>query len=172
MIVTVHNAGAGAAAHLHGVGPHGLRLALLGPRPIAAEALDRRPIRHRGRRLSIVKARKIARAIDDASTDHGQPARDVRDLVLGAGESDRPLTFYEGRLKPTQDWTRIEVVFNSLEEKEVRVGARVGCIYIFLSKLLWIAPNFDGSWKSGLCPCAPNRHWAPYAPAKPRIHYR
>jgi hypothetical protein len=52
-----------------------------------------------------------------------QPADAFKLLVLGAGESDRPLTFYEGRLGPTQDWTRIEVVFNSLNEKEVRVYA-------------------------------------------------
>jgi hypothetical protein len=52
-----------------------------------------------------------------------QPADSFKLLVLGAGESDRPLTFYEGRLGPTQDWTRIEVVFNSLNEKEVRVYA-------------------------------------------------
>jgi len=52
-----------------------------------------------------------------------QPADAFKLLVLGASESDRPLTFYEGRLGPTQDWTRIEVVFNSLNEKQVRVYA-------------------------------------------------
>jgi hypothetical protein len=39
--------------------------------------------------------------------------------LLGIGASGRNLTFHEGHLKPTQDWTQIEVVFNSLGETDV-----------------------------------------------------
>src|SRR5258708_26761662 len=48
MIMTVHAAGIGAPAHLHGVGSHGLCLAVRpGPIAVSAEAADRRPILHR-----------------------------------------------------------------------------------------------------------------------------
>jgi hypothetical protein len=39
--------------------------------------------------------------------------------LLAIGASGRNLTFHEGHLKPTQDWTPIEVVFNSLGETDV-----------------------------------------------------
>jgi hypothetical protein len=39
--------------------------------------------------------------------------------LLGIGASGRNLTFHEGRLKPDQDWSQIEVVFNSLGETDV-----------------------------------------------------
>ena len=44
-------------------------------------------------------------------------------------------TFYEGRLKKTQDWQRIEVVFNSLDESAVNVyaglwGGRSGTLWL------------------------------------------
>jgi hypothetical protein len=44
-------------------------------------------------------------------------------LALGAGEGNRQLTFYEGQLKRTQDWSRVEVVFNSLDQNAVRLYA-------------------------------------------------
>src|SRR5262245_28300191 len=47
------------------------------------------------------------------------PAGAFRLLALGGGKGGRALTFYEGRLKATEDWRRLEVVFNSLEETEV-----------------------------------------------------
>ncbi|MEO6812103.1 MAG: hypothetical protein ABI353_23590 [Isosphaeraceae bacterium] len=50
-----------------------------------------------------------------------QPNGEFRLLALGASEGGRPLTFYEGKLKPTQDWTRISVVFNSLDQNEVNL---------------------------------------------------
>jgi hypothetical protein len=43
-------------------------------------------------------------------------------LALG-GAGGRPLTFHEGGLGPTQDWKRIEVVFNSLDQREANLYA-------------------------------------------------
>jgi hypothetical protein len=39
--------------------------------------------------------------------------------LLAIGGSGRSLTFHEGHLKPAQDWTQVEVVFNSLGETDV-----------------------------------------------------
>ncbi len=55
-------------------------------------------------------------------------------LALG-GKGGRRLSFYEGRLQPTQDWTRVEVVFNSLDESEVTLyagqwGGRSGTLWL------------------------------------------
>jgi hypothetical protein len=44
--------------------------------------------------------------------------------LLAIGGSGRQLTFHEGHPKPTQDWTSMEVVFNSLDETDV--GLYVG----------------------------------------------
>jgi len=46
--------------------------------------------------------------------------------VLG-GKGGRALTFHEGGIKPTQDWTEIDVVFNSLDQSEVIVYIGQGC---------------------------------------------
>src|SRR5262249_56917774 len=51
------------------------------------------------------------------------PAGAFRLLALGGGKGGRALTFYEGRLKATEDWRRLEVGFNSLEETEVTLYA-------------------------------------------------
>ncbi len=40
-------------------------------------------------------------------------------LALGAGKAHPQLTFYEGNPKPTQDWSRVDVVFNSLDQDRV-----------------------------------------------------
>lgn len=53
-----------------------------------------------------------------------RPAASFRLLILGAGEGGRPLTFFEGGVESTQDWKRIEVVFNSLDQS--KVNAYVG----------------------------------------------
>ncbi len=42
-------------------------------------------------------------------------------LALGASQPGRTLTFHEGGLESTQDWKRIEVVFNSLDQKEANL---------------------------------------------------
>jgi hypothetical protein len=42
-------------------------------------------------------------------------------LALGSGEPGRQLTFQEGLLESNRDWSRIEVVFNSLDQKEVNL---------------------------------------------------
>jgi hypothetical protein len=45
--------------------------------------------------------------------------------LMALGGSGRALTFHEGHLKPDQDWTQVEVVFNTLGETDVTlyVGA-------------------------------------------------
>ena len=44
-------------------------------------------------------------------------------LALGAGPGGRQLTFHEGGLDTTQDWKRLEVVFNSLDQREATLYA-------------------------------------------------
>ena len=56
--------------------------------------------------------------------------------LLALGKSGgQPLTFHEGGLKPTQDWTRIEVAFNSQEQTEVNLyvgvwGGKSGTLWV------------------------------------------
>jgi hypothetical protein len=56
--------------------------------------------------------------------------------LLASGTRDtRPLTFHEAGLKPTQDWTQVDVVFNSRGESEVNLyagiwGGRDGTLWI------------------------------------------
>lgn len=58
-----------------------------------------------------------------------KPAGNFRLLALGASgpkgtpDHGRPLTFYEGGVKPTQDWQQVEVVFNSLDQSAVTLYA-------------------------------------------------
>jgi hypothetical protein len=68
-------------------------------------------------------------------TQNLQPTNDVRLLAIGAGEGGRQLTFFEGGIEPTQDWRRIEVVFNSLDRSEVNLyiglwGGASGTLWI------------------------------------------
>ena len=42
-------------------------------------------------------------------------------LALGTSQPGRQLTFHEGGLEPNQDWKRIEVVFNSLDQTEANL---------------------------------------------------
>jgi hypothetical protein len=56
-------------------------------------------------------------------------------LALGAGPDARPLTFFEGGIESTQDWKRVEVVFNSLDQGEVNLyaglwGGRTGTLWL------------------------------------------
>src|SRR5205085_5588230 len=51
-----------------------------------------------------------------------RPASGVRLRGLWAAKG-RQLTFHETSLKPTQDWTEVEGVFNSLEESAVNLYA-------------------------------------------------
>lgn len=53
------------------------------------------------------------------------PARSFRLLALGAREPGRTLSFQEGLIEPNQDWKRIEVVFNSQDQKEVNLYAGI-----------------------------------------------
>ncbi|HEY7424174.1 MAG TPA: hypothetical protein VH682_08055 [Gemmataceae bacterium] len=56
-------------------------------------------------------------------------------LALGTSKGNRALTFHESKLKPTQDWTQLDVVFNSLDENEVQLYAgqwngRTGTLWV------------------------------------------
>ncbi len=51
------------------------------------------------------------------------PAGSFHLLALGATPGGRQLTFHEGGLEPTQDWKKLEVVFNSLDQREVNLYA-------------------------------------------------
>jgi hypothetical protein len=42
-------------------------------------------------------------------------------MAIGGGKGSPHLTFFDGHLKPTQDWTQYEVVFNSLDQNEVQL---------------------------------------------------
>ena len=69
-------------------------------------------------------------------TQDVKPASGFRLLALGTREKPLPLTFFdESAVKPTSDWKKVEVVFNSLEEKEVSLfagiwGGRSGTLWI------------------------------------------
>lgn len=67
-------------------------------------------------------------------TNNLAPTGAFRLMALGAA-GGRPLTFHEGGLEPTRDWTRIEVVFNTLDQSEVNLyaglwGAKAGTLWI------------------------------------------
>jgi hypothetical protein len=56
-------------------------------------------------------------------------------LALGTRPGGRALTFFGGHLEPTQDWHKVEVVFNSLDEAEVNLyvgqwGGKAGTLWI------------------------------------------
>lgn len=58
-------------------------------------------------------------------TDGLTVPNDFRLLAIGAGEPGRVLTFFEGGIAPTQDWKRVEVVFNSLDFDRVNLYAGI-----------------------------------------------
>jgi hypothetical protein len=49
------------------------------------------------------------------------PAGSFRLLALGAGAGGRALTFHEGGVEPSQNWKRVEVVFNSLDQHDATI---------------------------------------------------
>jgi hypothetical protein len=62
------------------------------------------------------------------------PTGAFRLLAIGAS-SGHPLTFHEGGLEPTHDWTRVEVVFNTQDQAEVNLyaglwGGKSGTIWL------------------------------------------
>jgi hypothetical protein len=57
-----------------------------------------------------------------AKTRDLAPTGAFRLMAMGAS-GGRPLSFHEGGLEPTRDWTRIEVVFNSQDQSEVNLYA-------------------------------------------------
>lgn len=67
-------------------------------------------------------------------TEHLASPGSFRLLALGA-EGGRALTFFEGGLEPTRDWTHLSVVFNSLDQSAVHVyaglwGGSAGTLWI------------------------------------------
>ncbi len=62
------------------------------------------------------------------------PTGAFRLLAIGAS-GQRQLTFHEGGLRPTGDWTRVEVVFNSQDQTEVNLYAGV---WSGRSGVLWL----------------------------------
>jgi hypothetical protein len=68
-------------------------------------------------------------------TEDWQPRRAFQLLVRGTSGGGQNLTFQQGEVKSTQDWTRLEVVFNSLGENAVQVyagqwGGKSGTLWI------------------------------------------
>ena len=56
-----------------------------------------------------------------AKTKDLGPVRAFQMLALGSSKPGRQLTFQEGLLEANQDWKRIDVVFNSLDQKEANL---------------------------------------------------
>jgi hypothetical protein len=56
-------------------------------------------------------------------------------VALGVARASRPLSFFDQHLKPTQDWTQVDVTFNSFEETELQIMAG---IWGSQSGTLWI----------------------------------
>ncbi|WP_422925994.1 hypothetical protein [Singulisphaera sp. PoT] len=55
--------------------------------------------------------------------------------VLGAAESARPLTFHEAEIRPNQDWTQVDVVFNTLDQESINAyvgvwGVKTGTLWV------------------------------------------
>ncbi len=68
-------------------------------------------------------------------TDRLETNDGFRLLALGRGEGSPSLTFTDKLVEPTQDWKRVSVVFNSLDQKEIAIyagvwGGRSGKIWI------------------------------------------
>ena len=68
-----------------------------------------------------------------AKTRDLEPIGAFRLMAMGA--SGRPLSFHEGGLGPTRDWTRLEVVFNTQDQAEVNLyaglwGAKGGTLWL------------------------------------------
>lgn len=63
------------------------------------------------------------------------PTGEFRLTAISAGEHGRTLTFGEPAVPPTSDWTRIEIVFNSLDHAEVSLYAGV---WGKASGMLWL----------------------------------
>jgi hypothetical protein len=49
------------------------------------------------------------------------PTGAFRLLALGTGSDGRQLTFHEGGIEPTQEWKEVEVIFNSLDQREANL---------------------------------------------------
>ncbi len=68
-------------------------------------------------------------------TDGFSSPGSFRLLAIGAGKDDRSLTFQEGGIAPSQDWKRVSVVFNSLDNDSVNLyaglwGTSAGSLWI------------------------------------------
>src|SRR6266404_4748571 len=88
MVVAVDAAMVGATAGGGKRPPcHGLSGgAGVAPGGIAAEATNRRPVRHGRRRCGLIESGEVAGAIDHLAADDRERSGDVGDLVLGTGK--------------------------------------------------------------------------------------
>jgi len=69
-----------------------------------------------------------------AKTRDLAPTGAFRLMAMGAS-GGKPLSFHEGGLEPTRDWTRVEVVFNSQDQSEVNLyvglwGGKSGTLWV------------------------------------------
>lgn len=71
-----------------------------------------------------VEPHRVYRFSAWVKTEGLRPASSFRLLILGADKGGRALTFFEGGVRGDQDWKRVEVVFNSLDQS--KVNAYVG----------------------------------------------
>lgn len=94
-----------------------------GGRSLRLEAKGGSPNR-RAMRTIAVEPRRVYRFSAWVKAEGLRPAASFRLLILGAGEGGRALTFLEGGVASDQDWKRVEVVFNSLDQ--TKVNAYVG----------------------------------------------
>ncbi|WP_337177507.1 carbohydrate binding domain-containing protein [Paludisphaera sp.] len=94
-----------------------------GGRSLRLEAKGGSPNR-RAIRTIAVEPRRVYRFSAWVKAEGLRPAASFRLLILGAGEGGRALTFFEGGVASDQDWKRVEVVFNSLDQ--TKVNAYIG----------------------------------------------
>lgn len=66
-----------------------------------------------------VEPHRVYRFSAWVKTEGLRPASSFRLLIRGADQRGRPLTFFEGGVRSDQDWRRVEVVFNSLDQSKV-----------------------------------------------------
>src|SRR5207245_2216625 len=64
-----------------------------------------------------------------------KPVANFRLLALASGKDGKVLSFYDDPVKSTQDWARVEIVFNSLEYTEVALmsgiwGGKSGTLWL------------------------------------------
>jgi len=84
------------------------------------------PKNRQGRAIQALKLRPFSyyHVSVAVKTQNFEAANHVRIEVLGPGEAD--LNYYEPRVLKTQDWRRVDIVFNTLELSEVTLYLSIG----------------------------------------------